>query len=268
MGEGMADAEAVRERRLFTRFADPDDPTDVEVLMRRYLPLARRIASRYRGTGEPFDDLLQVAAVGLLKAIRRFDPGRGIMFSSYATPTILGELRRHFRDTTWVVHVPRDLQELALRVERGARELTVESGRAPTTEALADRLGCSYGAVIEGRIAIGAHRPVSFEVPRGDDGEEGTLGDTVGKEDAGFGRAVERGLVESLLRQVTRREREVLRLRFEEDLTQREIGRRIGVSQMQVSRILCHALARLHEAVPRPSGALASGGERSIASHR
>jgi RNA polymerase sigma-B factor len=251
----VRDPEVLRERRLFARYTDPDDPTDIEVVMRRYLPLARRMAAHFRGTGEPFDDLLQVAAVGLLKAIRRYDPERGIMFSSYATPTILGELRRHFRDTTWGVHVPRDLQELALRVERGARELTGRLGHAPSVEVLAHELGCSPGEVAEGRMAIGAHRPVSLEVPRSDDGEEGTLGDTVGDEDAGYGRAVERGTVEVLLRQVTRREREVLRLRYEEDLTQREIGRRVGLSQMHVSRILREALSRLREPSSRPMAA-------------
>jgi RNA polymerase sigma-B factor len=266
----MRDPEVFRERRLFARYADPADPIDADALIRRYLPLARSLAGTFRATSEPFDDLLQVATLGLLKAIRRFDPGRGIMFSSYATPTIMGELRRHFRDTTWMIHVPRDLQMLGLRVDRDARQLAVETGRRPTVEALARRLDCDDRAVLEGRMVMRARRPVSLEVPRGDDAENDTLGDTVGGDDAGFGRAIERGAIESMLRQATRREREVLRLRFDEDLTQREIGRRIGVSQMQVSRILHGVLARLRDAAPAQHGpaVLAAGGDRSTAPRR
>jgi RNA polymerase sigma-B factor len=247
--------EVQRERRLFARLHDPDDALDAEMVLRRYLPLARRIAGRFRGTGEPYDDLLQVASLGLLKAIRRFDPARGTMFSSYATPTVLGELRRHFRDTTWFVHVPRDLQELALRVDRGARDLAVRSGRPPTPEALADALGCSLEEVVEGRRVLGAHRAVSFDSARPtDSGDETALIDLLGDEDAGFGGVVERSALDMLLRTVPLREREILRLRYEEDLTQGEIGRRVGVSQMQVSRILRQALDRLRAAEPAVAG--------------
>ncbi|MCW3022098.1 MAG: SigB/SigF/SigG family polymerase sigma factor [Conexibacter sp.] len=246
-------AEVQRERRLFARLHDPDDPLDADAVLHRYLPLARRIAARFRGTGEPYDDLLQVASLGLLKAIRRFDPARGTMFSSFATPTVLGELRRHLRDTTWFVHVPRELQELALRVDRSARQLTVDSGRAPTVQDLAEAVGCSQDDVLEGRKVLGAHRAISFEAPRHGDGEdEVALVDTLGDEDAGFGGVVERGALDTLLRSVPRRDREILRLRYEEDLTQREIGRRIGVSQMQVSRILHQALGRLRAASREP----------------
>jgi RNA polymerase sigma-B factor len=246
----MRDREMFLERRLFARYADPADPVDADALIRRYLPLARSLAGTFRATSEPFDDLLQVATLGLLKAIRRFDPGRGVMFSSYATPTIMGELRRHFRDTTWMIHVPRDLQVLGLRVDRVADHLAVETGRRPTVEALARRLDCDSGAVLEGRMVMRAHRPVSLEVPRGADAEDDNLGDTIGADDVGFGRAIERSTIETMLRQATPREREILRLRFEEDLTQREIGRRIGVSQMHVSRILHTVLARLRDTAP------------------
>jgi RNA polymerase sigma-B factor len=259
----MRDPEVFLERRLFARYADPGDPVDADVLIRRYLPLARSLAGTFRATSEPFDDLLQVATLGLLKAIRRFDPGRGIMFSSYATPTIMGELRRHFRDTTWVIHVPRDLQMLGLRVDRDADRLAVETGRRPTVEALARRLDCDSRAVLEGRMVMRARRPLSLEAPRGDAAENDTLGDTVGADEVGFGRVIERGAIEAMLRQATRREREILRLRFEEDLTQREIGRRIGLSQMHVSRILRDVLARLRDTVPHGPSALAAGGDRS-----
>ena len=264
----MRDTEMFHERRLFARYADPGDPVDADAVIRRYLPLARSLAGGFWATGEPFDDLLQVATLGLLKAIRRFDPERGIMFSSYATPTILGELRRHFRDTTWLIHVPRDLQMLGLRVYRGERRLTVETGRRPSVEALARRLSCDSRAVLEGRMVIRARRPVSLEAPRSDAAEHDTLGDTVGADDAGFGRAIERGAIEAMLRHTTTlREREILRLRFEEDLTQLEIGRRIGLSQMHVSRILRDVLARLRDTASAQHGpaALAAGGDRSTA---
>lgn len=246
----MRDAEVFLERRLFARYADPDDPVDTDALIRRYLPLARSLATSFRSTSEPYDDLLQVATVGLLKAIRRFDPGRGIMFSSYATPTIMGELRRHFRDTTWAIHVPRDLKVLGLRVDRDERRLTLETGRRPTAEALARRLDCECRAVIEARRVMDARRPASLEEPRGDADERGTLGDTIGADDAGFGRAIERGTVEAMLRRATPRQREILRLRFEEDLTQRAIGARVGLSQIQVSRILHDVLKQLRDTAP------------------
>lgn len=263
----MRDPEVFLERRLFARYADPDDPVDADVLIRRYLPLAHSLAATFRATSEPYDDLLQVATLGLLKAIRRFDPARGIMFSSYATPTIMGELRRHFRDTTWVIHVPRDLKVLGLRVDRDERLLTRETGRRPTADTVARRLDCERRAVVEARRVLRARRPVSLEEPRGDAAEHGTLGDTVGADDAGFGHAIERGAIDALLRHTTPREREILRLRFEEDLTQREIARRIGLSQNHVSRILRDVLAQLRDAVStqRAAPSLAAAGERSTA---
>jgi RNA polymerase sigma-B factor len=203
----------------------------------------------------------------LLKAIRRFDPGRGIMFSSYATPTIMGELRRHLRDATWLIHVPRDLKMLGLHVDHDERLLTVETGRRPTVEALARRLDCDSRSVLEGRMVMRARRPVSLEAPRGDAAELDALGDTLGADDVGFGRAIERGAIEAMLRQTTLREREILRLRFEEDLTQLEIGRRMGLSQMHVSRLLRDVLERLRDTAPAQHGpaALAAGGDRSTA---
>jgi RNA polymerase sigma-B factor len=263
----MRDTVLFHEQRLFARYADPDDPVDADALIRRYLPLARSLARRLWATGEPFDDLVQVAALGLLKAIRRFDPERGIMFSSFATPTIMGELRRHLRDATWSIHVPRDLKMLGLHVDHDERLLTVETGRRPTVEALARRLGCDSRAVLEGRMVIRARRPVSLESPLSGAAEHDTLGDTVGGDDVGFGRAIERGAIEAMLRQTTLREREILRLRFEEDLTQLEIGRRIGLSQMHVSRILRDVLERLRDTASAQHGpaALAAGGDRSTA---
>jgi RNA polymerase sigma-B factor len=258
--------EAERERRMFARLHDPDDVLDAGDVLRRYLPLARHVAARFRGTGEPDDDLLQVASLGLLKAIRRFDPSRGTMFSSYAMPTVTGELRRHLRDTTWFVHVPRDLQELALRVDRCARDLTTASGRSPTVEAVAAAVGCTVEQVVDGRRALGAHRAFSLD-STGSDEDESAIPrmDTLGGDDPSFDGVAERHGLDVLLRAVPRREREILRLRYEEDLTQREIGRRVGISQMHVSRILQEALRRLRDVAVSARGELP---ERSAATER
>jgi RNA polymerase sigma-B factor len=246
---GMDDPELRRERRLFARLSDPADPVNAEAVFVRYRPLARHCAGRFRETGEPFEDLLQVAEVGLLQAIRRFDPARGCRFTAYATPTVLGELTRHLRDATWFVHVPRDLQDLALRVERMARALTVESGRSPTADVLADALGCTVEDVVEGRIALRAQRATSLQAPAGDpvDGDM-TLLDTVGADDPELLGIVERGELDAVLRTTPHGHREIIRLRYDMDLTQAEIGRRVGVSQMQVSRVLTEAGRRLEEA--------------------
>jgi RNA polymerase sigma-B factor len=243
------DLERLRaDAELFARLRDERDPVDRAVLVERFLPLARRLARRYQGAGEPFDDLLQVACLGLVKAIDRFDPERGIAFSSFALPTILGELRRHFRDRTWSVRVPRELQELALRVDRAVTDLEAQRGRAPTVTEIAAVVRASEERVLEALEAFDAYRSTSLDAPPGRGaGEEpdDALGDVVGVHEDGFEHAEHRATLDGLLRVLTPREREVLRLRFEEDLTQGEIGARIGCSQMHVSRIIRTALARL-----------------------
>jgi RNA polymerase sigma-B factor len=193
------------------------------------------------------DDLNQVASLGLLKAVDRFDPERQTAFSSFAVPTILGELKRHFRDKGWSVRVPRDLQELAVRLEPVTEELSRELGRPPTPSEIAERTGTTVEQVLEAREAAGAYRAVSLDRPREDDEDEGA-GIVLGIEDPGFGVAEDSATVERLMRVLSDREREVLRLRFAEDLTQAEIGERVGVSQMHVSRIIRQAIARLREA--------------------
>jgi len=213
----------------------------------RFLPLARQLARRYQRGGEPLDDLIQVASLGLLKSIDRFDPNRETAFSSFAVPTILGELKRHFRDKGWSVRVPRDLQELAVKLEPANEGLTRELGRVPTPSELAERLGVTLEQLLEAREAAGAYRAVSLDRPRDDDDEE-SPGVVFGVEDPGFGEAESAATVQRLMRVLGEREREVLRLRFEEDLTQAEIGSRIGVSQMHVSRIIRTAIGRLREA--------------------
>jgi RNA polymerase sigma-B factor len=215
-------------------------------LVQRYLPLARQLARRYQRPEEPFDDLMQVASLGLVKAVDRFDATREVAFSSYAVPTILGEIKRHFRDRTWSVRVPRDLQEMALRVERAVADLTRERHRSPSVPELAQHLQISEELALEALEASGAYRATSLDTPRGTDAEPGdTLADALGGEEGGYDRAEDRATIDTLMRTITPREREVLRLRFEEDLTQAEIGEIIGVSQMQVSRLIRQSVSRL-----------------------
>jgi RNA polymerase sigma-B factor len=248
-GSGDRAIRAREDRRLLRRYHDEGDAAARAALVERFLPLARQLARRYQRGGEPLDDLIQVAALGLLKAIDRFDPARETAFSSFAVPTILGELKRHFRDKGWSVRVPRDLQELAVRVDRVTDELGRELGRAPTLAETAEQLGASEEQVLEAREAAGAYRAISLDRPRDDDQDgDGTIGDAFGADDPAFSLAEDAATVQRLMRVLGPREQEVLRLRFEEDLTQSEIGVRIGVSQMHVSRLIRQAIERLREA--------------------
>jgi RNA polymerase sigma-B factor len=234
------------DRALLER-AHRGDTQAREALVGRFLPLARQLARRYQRAGEPLDDLIQVASLGLLKAIDRFDPSRQTAFSSFAVPTILGELKRHFRDKGWSVRVPRDLQELAVRLEPVSEQLARELGRAATPAEIAERTGSTLEQVLEAREAQSAYRAVSLDRPREDDEEGDGISAAFGIEDPGFSNAEDSATVERLMRVLTEREREVLRLRFSEDLTQAEIGERIGVSQMHVSRIIRQAIGRLRD---------------------
>ena len=238
-------ARAQEDRRLLTRYHHDADPAAREALVDRFLPLARQLARRYQRAGEPLDDLIQVASLGLLKAIERFDPQRETAFSSFAVPTILGELKRHFRDKGWSVRVPRDLQELAVKVDRVGEDMARELGRAPTPAEIAERVGATPEQVLEAREAAGAYRAVSLDRPRNEDEDEGELVDAFGSEDHGFAVAEDAATVQRLMRVLSEREREVLRLRFEEDLTQSEIGDIVGVSQMHVSRLIRQSIAHL-----------------------
>ncbi len=225
-----------------------------DALVERHLGLARHLALRYRDRGEPLDDLVQVASLGLVKAAERFDGARGVSFSTYAVPTILGELRRHFRDHAWSVRVPRELQESALRVKQALTQLgSGESPTAaPTLAALAQATGLTVEQVLEALEAAGAQRAVSLETPLGsDEGDAGTFHDVLGAPDGELDRAGDRATLARLQRVLGAREREILRLRFEQDLTQSQIGERIGVSQMQVSRIIRDALTRMRTAAER-----------------
>jgi RNA polymerase sigma-B factor len=251
-----ADERAARsheDRRLLVLYHREGDAAAREQLVERFLPLARQLARRYQRGGEQLDDLVQVASLGLLKAIDRFDPARETAFSSFAVPTILGELKRHFRDKGWSVRVPRDLQEMAVKVDRVADDMSRELGRAPTPAEIAQRTGTSQEQVLEAREASAAYRAVSLDRPRSEDEEDGdSYADAVGAEDPGFGLAEDSATVDRLMRVLSEREREVLRLRFAEDLTQSEIGQRVGVSQMHVSRLIRQSIARLREEADQP----------------
>jgi RNA polymerase sigma-B factor len=243
----VVDTQRLREdRALFARLADRHDPVDREILVERFLPLARSLAARYARPDEPFDDVFQVACMGLVKAIDRFDLSHERAFSSFAVPTIAGEIKRYFRDKTWAIRVPRDLQELTLTVDRTARDLERELARKPTVDELAERIGVTDEDVLEALHAAHGRRATSLDAPRGgEDGDGSTLGETIAAPSGEFERIDERVALERLTAILTPRERRALALRFTRDLTQGEIGEQLGVSQMQVSRILRQAIEKL-----------------------
>jgi RNA polymerase sigma-B factor len=245
---GHTAGDADRERLLLRRYHEQGDLRARDALAEEMLPLARALASRYAGRGEPLDDLVQVACVGIMKAIEGFDLDRDVRFSSYATPTVLGELKRHFRDKTWAVRVPRGTQELQLRVAKARDELTNRLGRSPTVQEIAAAVDAPFEEVLSAIQSADARRARSFDEPVG---EGATLADSIGSTDPELRRAEMRALIDGALDVLTPRDREILRLRFEEDLTQTEISRRIGVSQMQVSRLIRQALARLRMNIER-----------------
>lgn len=233
---------------LMARCHEDADQQAREELFTRFLPLARKLAARYSNPHEPLEDLVQVASVGLLGAIDRFDPSRGVRFPAFAIPTILGELKRYFRNTGWSAHVPRGAQELALKVEEAQQQLTVRTGRGPTVYDLAEFLELSTEEVLEALETSGAHHTVSLDTPRDDaDGEAGTLADAFGERDSRFEFVEASVSIAAAAQHLSARERRVLELRFVRDLTQTQIADLIGVSQMQVSRILRRALSQLRE---------------------
>jgi RNA polymerase sigma-B factor len=255
------------DNRLFERFAATRDPLDRDAIVERFLPLARQLAASYRRPFEPFDDVFQAACYGLVKAVDRFDLERGRAFTSYAVPTIVGEIKRHFRDRTWAVRVPRELQELSLRVDRVVVDLTRTRGRHATVHDVADVLELEPEHVLDAVEVGHAYRTNSLDAPwAGGEDDDSTLADTLGTSDDGFARAEDRALIGTLMASLSARERYVLHLRFECDFTQAEIGERIGVGQLQVSRILRRSLARLHQlATGDETGTEAAGTHRRSA---
>jgi RNA polymerase sigma-B factor len=239
-------AERELERQLLIRYHRAGDFAAREELVQRFLPFARELARRYTYTDEPFDDLVQVASLGLIKAIDRFDPDRGAKFTSFAAPTILGELKRHFRDKGWALHVPRDLQERALAVAREAEALSKQLGRSPKPREVARALECSVEQVLEAQQAAASYEAASLDAPTArDDNEAAPLVDLLGGEDVAYGLVRDRDAIASTWKTLPDVERSVLELRFMHDLNQREIAGRIGYSQMHVSRLLRRALDRL-----------------------
>ncbi|MGH2874445.1 MAG: SigB/SigF/SigG family RNA polymerase sigma factor [Solirubrobacteraceae bacterium] len=241
---------------LFERWHADRDPAARDELIKRYLPLARKLARRYVGAREPLDDLVQVASLGLVHALERFDPTLGTAFPSFAVPTILGELKRYFRDAGWSVHVPRGAQEMALAVNRAAEKLSSHGGRWPTAFELAEYLEWSLDDVLTALETGAAHHAASLDMPCSDgdsDGDATTLGDPLGEIDCGYQTVDDRVTILAAAQELSDRERFVLKLRFVDDRTQTEIAKQIGVSQMQVSRLLRGALAKLSELVDAPS---------------
>ena len=233
---------------LFARWWHNHDRGARDELIERFLPLARKLARRYAQSTEPYEDLVQVASLGLVKAVERFDPERGFAFSSFAVPTIVGELKRYFRDSAWALHVDRSAKERARKIIDAQQTLSATTGRAPTIPQLAEYLELSQEEVLDGLQTAEAYGAVSLDAPVAADGdEEGTRLDSIGVDDERLLRVDEQATIFAAVRHLPGREREILYLRFGEDLTQSEIAARIGVSQMQVSRLLRRALGRLTE---------------------
>ncbi|MGA5302600.1 SigB/SigF/SigG family RNA polymerase sigma factor [Nucisporomicrobium flavum] len=212
--------------------------------VRVWLPLAQHLAHRYSGRGEPDDDLLQTATVGLIKAIDRFDPTRGVEFAGFAIPTILGEIRRHFRDRTWSVRVPRRMQELRMAITEAGNALTQTLGRSPTVADIAAHLGTTEEEVLEGLEGARAYSAASLSTPVTEDGAT-SLGDTLGEDDHDMQLAELRIALGPAMATLDERERTILSLRFFGNLTQSEIAQKIGVSQMHISRLIARSLAKL-----------------------
>jgi RNA polymerase sigma-B factor len=238
----LADGTPDRERagELFARLPDDDAR---EQLVRMFYPLAEYLARRFSGRGEPFEDLFQVASIGLLKAIDRFEPDRGVQFTTYATATIVGELKRHFRDKGWALHVPRRLQEAGLNVNRAVSELYQKLGRSPTVREIAKQTGLSEEEVLEGQEAVHAYSTTSLDAPIDED--DAASVDRLGEEDGTLELLEGWSSVAPLLRQLPRRERRILYLRFFKGLTQAQIAEDLGISQMHVSRLLAQTLRQL-----------------------
>jgi len=254
-GDGLAS-----ERALWARFAESHDAATREELVRRYLPFAKNLALRYRGASESFDDLLQVASLGLVNAIDRFDPSRGTPFTAFASPTILGELKRHFRDRVWTVRVPRGLHDRMAEVDKAISALTVDLQRSPSVGEIAAKLEVDPSEVLEVLEANHNRRPLSLDRPVGVDEEESPASEWVGDEDEGFELVEDKLALEGALPHLDERERLVLQLRFVEDMTQSQIAERIGHSQMHVSRILRRTLERIRAEVAEQDAQ--SGGDQ------
>jgi RNA polymerase sigma-B factor len=234
---------------LMLEYQRTREPRLREQLVTRYLPLARSLARRFASGGEPLEDLEQVAALALVKAVDGFDAERGTAFSSYAVPSIAGAIKRHFRDHGWSVRVPRELQERAMRVNQLEKELSGALGEAPTLTQLAEATALGAEDVLEARVAYRALHASSLDAPTLDaDGESRALIETMGDDDDGYSTVLDRSALDSLLGRLDERDRAIIELYFREELTQSEIGERLGYSQMHISRLLRRAVGQLENA--------------------
>jgi RNA polymerase sigma-B factor len=245
-------ADRVRARKLFAEMAalpegSPERAAIRDNLVETHLPLVEYLARRFRNRGELHDDLVQVATIGLIKSVDRFDLGRGVEFSTYATPTIVGEIKRHFRDKGWAIRVPRRLQELKLSLAKATSELSQKNGRSPTVAELATHLGMTQDEVLEGLESANAYSTVSLDTPDSGDSDALAVADTLGVIDDALEGVEYRESLKPLLDQLPPREKRILLLRFFGNLTQSQIATELGISQMHVSRLLARTLAQLRE---------------------
>ncbi len=235
--------------------------------MHLHLPLVEHCARRFRNRGEPFEDLVQVGTIGLIKSIDRFDTDRGVEFSTYATPTIIGEIKRYFRDKGWAIRVPRRLQELRMQISGATAELTQRLGRSPTPRELAEEIGCTVEEIIEGLESSNAYSTLSLDATNDDDDGSSSMLDAIGIDDEGLEHVEIRESIKPLLEQLDPREKKILLLRFFKNMTQSQIAEEIGVSQMHVSRLLSRTLSQLRSSLEedqlgRPGQICLLGGER------
>ena len=237
------------ERTLLERVHVHGDPAARAELVERLLPFVRRIARSYSGRGEPFDDLVQVGAIGLVNAIDRFDLKRGLRLSTFAAPNISGEIKRHFRDRAWAIRTPRDLQELHATIRATTDQFTEQHGRSPTVAELCRLTGRNEEQVLDAISAGRNFRAASLDAPVDDERGGATVGDRVGGDDHGFALADDRAALERGLAVLGTRERQIVLLRYVDELTQREIADRIGISQMHVSRLLRRSIEEMRGAM-------------------
>jgi RNA polymerase sigma-B factor len=258
--DGPTGVELTRQRsaELFAAFGD-DGGSEAskesarEALVHLHLPLVEHCARRFRNRGEPLEDLVQVGTIGLIKSIDRFDSDRGVEFSTYATPTIIGEIKRYFRDKGWAIRVPRRLQELRMQIGTASAELTQSLGRSPTPRELAEAIGCTIEEIVEGIESSNAYSTLSLDAS--DDGDEGsaTMLDAIGVDDEGLEHVEIRESIKPLLDRLAPREKKILLLRFFKNMTQSQIAEEIGVSQMHVSRLLNRTLEQLRTSLEEES---------------
>ena len=253
-GKSAWDKEKTRE--LFRRFKEEGDMDAREKLVMSHLNLVRFIANKFKNRGEPIDDLIQVGYLGLLKAIDRFDPSRGLEFTTFATPTIMGEIKRHFRDKGWSVRVPRRLQELSAKVNQATDTLTSQLQRSPTIAEIADYLDATVDEVLEAMESSSAYSSVSLEAPSGaDDDDTPSVIDRYATEDSDLAFTDDRIIIEEALASFSPRERDVIEMRFLKSMTQIEIAEKLGISQVQVSRLLRRTLKKIQDKID-PEGVM------------